>query len=144
MSSVCDLILAAIATALGGIVPAPVSVEIEPAGDPPGGTCLEIYEGDDEPDERECSIIRWSKSVTVTGFVDTDASAAPTEARTALRDAVHRAVMADETLGGLVEQIEPGRVVRHTAVLSSIRRLGFNAEFTITFTTRRSDPAFPY
>ena len=144
MSTVSDTIIAAIQAALAGIAPAPASVELEPAGDPPGGTCLEIYDPGDSVIERECSIVRWSKQITITGFVDADTATAPSADRNALHAAVVRALMADETLGGTAEQIDPGDRRNQTAVLGSIRRLAFDQDFTVTFTTRRSDPAYPF
>lgn len=143
MTTVRDSILAAIVVRLQAMTPTPASIKIEPTGDPDKFDAIEIYDGGDTLTEREAMLDRWSMDLTITGIVQGGGGTAPTAARNALDAHVVAALMADDTLGGLVEQIEAGDRRNSTAVLAEHRRLGFDREFTIQFTTQRRNPALP-
>lgn len=142
MTTLADDIDAAISAALA-TVPGDPEIEVEPAGDPSRFPALGVYNGGWRPLEREAGLIRWEMTLFVEGFVQGGGGAAPTAARNALHAAAVAAIMADETLGGLVELIDLGDLNKSSAVMASQRRLSFGQDFLIQFTTSRTNPALP-
>lgn len=140
--TIADGIDAAIEAALG-TVPGNPEIEVEPAGEPSRFPALGVHGGGWRPIEYETDLIRWQMGLYVEGFVEGGGGKAPTAARNRLHADAVAAIMADETLAGLVELIEPADLERFTAVLASERRLGFGQNFTVQFTTSRTNPALP-
>jgi len=138
--TVRDQILAAIEAAIADLA---TEVEVEPAGDPSEFPALGITDGGHTVLEHEASLTRRSMTVTIDGFVDGAGGKVPTAERNTLAAAVVAALLADETLGSLVEIIDDGDYRPVTATLSSVRRLGFTQDFEIQFSTSRADPALP-
>lgn len=142
MTTVADSIDAAFAAAIANVSGNP-EIEIEPAGDPSRFPALGVLGGDWQPLEREANLVRWQAITTVEGFVQGGGGEAPTAERNALHANVVASIMADETLGGVVELIELGDLRRSTAVLAADRRLSFAQDFIVQFTTSRTNPALP-
>ncbi len=138
--TVRDQIIGAIEMAIADLA---VEVEVEPAGDPSEFPALGITDAGHSVLEHEATLTRRSMTVTIDGFVDGAGGKAPTAERNALLGAVVAALMADETLGGIVELIEDRDLRLFTATLASVRRLGFAQDFEIQFSTSRADPALP-
>lgn len=119
------------------------ATDIEPVGDPDLFPALEIYDGGDVVLEREAGATRRRLTVTIEGYVERGDGTEATAERNALHAATVRAVMADETLDGLVEVIDPGDRRTGTATLAEHRRLMFGQDFAIDYATDRYDPALP-
>jgi hypothetical protein len=140
--TVADQIDAAIAAALA-TVPNDPEIEIEPAGDPTRFPALGVYAGDWRAIEYETDLIRWQMALFIEGFVQGGGGSAPTAERNALHAATVAAIMQDQALAALVEIIEPGDLQRSTATMADQRRLSFGQDFTVQFTTSRTNPALP-
>jgi hypothetical protein len=121
----------------------PDAVELEPAGDPDIFPSLGVMITDAAPIERECTLTRWKMGLTVEGFVENGTGEQASQDRTALHAAAVAALMADDRFGGLIELIEPEGFRFVTAELASKRRLAFVQDFSIEFTTSRTNPALP-
>jgi hypothetical protein len=138
--TVRDRILTAIVAALEGLAP---EIEIEPSGDPSEFPSIALIDSGHTVLEREATLTRREMALTVSGFVEGEGGDAPSAERSALHAAIVAAIMADETLGGVVELVDDGDLRMSTAVLASQRRLGFDQDFAIQFTTSRINPAQP-
>jgi hypothetical protein len=121
----------------------PAAVELEPSGDPDTFPALGVMVTGAEPIEGECGTIRWQMGLTIEGYVENGDGAEASAERAGLHADAVAAIMADDTLGGLVENVEPGGFRFATAELASSRRLAFSQDFAIQFTTSRSNPALP-
>ena len=125
------------------LTPLALEYEREPAGDPNEFPALAGYSQGWARLDGDGMMTRRRLSITIEGYVDGDGGFAPTAERAELAAATVAALMADETLGDLIEQIEDTDLRFTTAVLSEKRRLGFAQDFEIQFTTSRRDPALP-
>ena len=143
MTTVRDRIDAAIGAALGTVLPA-ASIEFEPEGDANAFPGLAIYVHGDQSIEREAVIDRRSLELTVEGYVAEGGGTDGKAARNDLHSRAVAALMADDTLGGLVELIEPGDRRNTRLEFDQIGRLTFAQDFTLQFTTSRRDPAVAY
>ena len=139
--TVKDAILAEIKVRLLAMDPAPASVEIEPSGDPDEFDAIELYDDGDVILERDAACTRKQMSLRLSGMVEGSAGDAPTAARNDLHARCVAALLADGSLGGLVELIDEGDRRNATAILAEKRRLGFDQDFSIQFTTMRDNPA---
>jgi hypothetical protein len=144
-SLVGDNVLYGILVALdeGVFLPLGADTELEPAGDPDGFPSLAIFEGAWTPIEAEPGLIRWNVDITVEGYVERGDGGEASGARNLLHAAVFGAIMADQTLRGAAELITPGGRRNSTAYLSEKRRLSFQQDFAVQFTTLRDNPALP-
>jgi hypothetical protein len=140
--TVLDRIIYRIALA-AGIVVGEAAVDIEPVGDPDIFPAVEIYDGGDVVLERESAVTRRRLTLTIEGYVQRGDGTEATAERNALHASVVREIMTDETLGGIVEVIDPGDRRTGTATLSEHRRLMFGQDFAIDYATDRYDPAKP-
>lgn len=138
--TVRDDILQAIVEAL---TPLSREVEVEPTGDPSQFPGLAVYDDGHIVIEREFDATRYRMGLTVEGYVEGGDGFAPTRERNALHAGAVAALMADDTLGGLVELIEDGELRFMTATLSDARRLAFRQSFDVQFVTQRRNPALP-
>lgn len=136
-----DTRLAAVAAAVAG------SYERMPSGDPDTFPALEGYDHGDSPDEENDSGgTRLNLEVTVAGLVQGASGAAAHNALIDLHARTVKALCGDASanLGGVagVESIEIfGRRRVDVAELASKRRLGFEQDFRIQYSTVRGDPS---
>jgi hypothetical protein len=150
MSSVLEDIFAEIDTRLAAIAAAETgSYERMPSGDPDLFPALAAYDRGAQPDEEpETGTDRMWLNMTVDGFVEGYSGAATHDA---LSDLHAKAVLgliddgAGSNLGGVpgVESIELGARRVDVAELASKRRLGFEQDFRIQYSTVRGDPSQP-
>jgi hypothetical protein len=140
--TVLDRILHQIIMAAFNVVD-PYAVSLEPNGDSDIFPALEIYDSGDVVLEHESAVTRRRLTLTIEGYVEREDGAAATGERNALHANLVRAIMADETLGGIVEVIDPGDRRTGTAMLAEHRRLMFGQDFAIDYATDRYDPAKP-
>jgi hypothetical protein len=136
-----DARLAALAGELTG------SYEREPSGDPDLFPALSGHDGGDEvlPDQ-ETGVTRLALLFTVAGLVQGSSGPEAHAAMLALHARVVLALCGDEgsNLGGVpgVELIElTGQRRVDVAELANIRRLGFEQDFSIQYSTVRGDPS---
>lgn len=142
--TVIDGITSAIVAVLGPVLSYPGAlVELEPVGDPDVFPALAVLVGNGEPLEREQALIRWEMVVTIEGYAERGDGKVASAERAALHAASIAALMADDQLGGRVENIDPAGWRYFTADLASKRRLGFSQDFAVQFTTSRTNPALP-
>ena len=139
--TVRDNIDAAIEAALL-TVPGPARVDIDPPGEPDTFPDLAVFKGPDREIEREAHLSRREGLYTVEGSIENATSTARAEL-TALHAAAVAALMADQTLGGVVEMIDPGDCRWAPRRLVDLPILTFAQDFTIQFVTVRDNPALP-
>lgn len=140
--SIGDYAISALTTALATITATPL-VEVEPDGDPDRFPSLALYDIGHAVIEREASITRHRMRLTVEGYVSGGGGTDARTARNQLQALAVAALMANDTFGGIIEEIEPTELRMATADLSSQRRLMFAQDFEIDFTTKRTNPALP-
>ena len=123
--------------------------EREPSGDPDVFPALEVYDHGDEllPDQ-ETGATRMELTFTVAGMVVGGSGSAAHDAMLALYGKAVTALCGDagSNLGGVpgVELIElVGRRRVDVAELASQRRLGFEQDFRVQYSTVRGDPSQP-
>lgn len=148
MPTVRDNIIGYAITALTArlaTITATPQVEVEPDGDPDPTRLpsLAIFDGGHRVIERESSITRHRMLLTIEGYVTGGGGNNARLRRNELQAIAVRALMADDTFGGVIEQIEPTGLRMATAVLASEQRLMFAQDFDVDFTTQRTDPALP-
>ena len=141
MTTVRDMIDDGIVAALE-TVPGPSVVEIDPAGEPDTFPDLAVFKGPDREIEREADLTRREGLFTVEGSIENVSPTARAEL-TALHAAAVAALMADQTLGGVVELIDPGDCRWAPRRLVDLPILTFAQDFSIQFVTRRDNPALP-
>ena len=112
-------------------------------GDPEVFPSAAIYETGWTVVEREAGLTRRLLTVTVEGYVQRGDGAQASGSRNAFHAACVREIMSDDTLGGLVEEIDDGDLRKDAATLAEARRLMFAQDFAIQFLTLRVDPAQP-
>lgn len=117
--------------------------ELMPSADPVEFPARHVFDGGHTPIDLDASDTRYSLDFTVEAYVE---QAGGTEAHAALNDlytATVCALVSDPPLGGLVETIDEGALRITVAPLASKQRLAFALDFTVTFATKRDDPAQP-
>lgn len=119
------------------------AVSLEPNGDSDIFPALDVYDDGDTVITEEASVTRRRLAIRIEGFVQRGDGTEATAERNALHAGTVRAVMADETLGGLVEVISAGDRRTGSAILAEHRRLMFGQDFAIDYATDRYDPALP-
>jgi hypothetical protein len=116
--------------------------EREPSGDPTAWPAFSLIDdGHPAPVDGEQDTTRYAMTAIVEVFAEGSSGAAVSAQLNELHAAVVAAVMADPLYDGLVETIEEGALKRTTAMLADRPRKGFRQEFTLTFPTRRGNPA---
>lgn len=144
--TVLETIFAEVDTRLG-VVATAVSGRYErmPSGDADVFPALEAYDLGDEPDEEpETDTERLSLQLTVAGLVENYGGAAAHNQMIDLHARAVKALTGDDgrNLGGLVESIRiVGRRRVDVAELASVRRLGFEQDFLIIYSTALGDPS---
>ncbi|HEV7658830.1 MAG TPA: hypothetical protein VGO55_03190 [Allosphingosinicella sp.] len=119
-----------------------------PSGDPDRFPAIEAYDNGDEPvPDPEVGVTRLGLMLTVAGYVETGGAIAH-DALIALHAAAVQVLCGDEGsdlgLPGMVELIEiVGRRRVDIAELAKKRRLGFEQDFLIQYSTVRGDPSQP-
>jgi hypothetical protein len=119
-----------------------------PSGDPDRFPAIEAYDNGDEPvPEPDVGSTRLGLMLTVAGYVETGGALAH-DALIALHADAVKALCGDQGsdlgLPGLVELIEiTGRRRVDIAELAKKRRLGFEQDFLIQYSTVRGDPSQP-
>lgn len=124
-------------------MPTIAEVELMPSGDPVSFPALAIYDDGQQLDTDDVTASWYSLGVMVEGFVETADGREAHAAMNELYAAVIRALLPEPPLDGLVETITEGAMRVSVADLASKRRLGFALDLTLTFPTRRDDPAIP-
>lgn len=120
------------------------SYERMPSGDPDRFPALAAFDGGDELLEHEAGSTRLALTVTVQGFVEGYDGPPAHDAMIALHAVAVVALCGEPMfdLNDLVESVEiDGRRRVQIAELADKRRLGFEQDFTIIFSTRRGDPS---
>lgn len=113
-----------------------------PSGDPVGFPALHVFDAGQSLIDTEPSVSRYELNLTVEGYIQTASGDDAVGKLNELYAATVRALLADDLpLGGLAETIDEGDMRVFTATLADKPRLGFGLDFTITFPTRREDPA---
>lgn len=140
--SIVDYATTALTTALDTITDDPL-VEVEPDGDPDRFPSFAIFDNGHAVVEREASITRHRMRLTVEGYVSGGGGIDARTKRNELQALAVAALMANDTFGGIIEEIEPTDLRMATADLASQRRLMFAQDFEIDFTTKRTNPALP-
>lgn len=140
--SIVDYATTALTTALDTITDDPL-VEVEPDGDPDRFPSFAIFDNGHRVIEREASITRYRMQLTIEGYVTGGGGTDARLKRNELQAIAVAALMANDTFGGIIEEIEPTDLRMATADLASQRRLMFAQEFEIDFTTKRTNPALP-
>ena len=123
-------------------VPGPRGVDFDPPGEPDTFPDLAVFRGNDHEIERESHLSRRVGLFTVEGSVQNTGRAARRDL-TALHAAAVAAMMADQTLGDVVEMIDPGDCRWMPRKLTDISILTFAQDFDIQFVTARDNPAQP-
>ena len=123
-------------------VPGPRGVDFDPPGEPDTFPDLAVFRGNDSEIEREANLSRREGLFTVEGSVQNTGRAARQDL-TALHAATVAAMMVDQTLGDVVEMIDPGDCRWMPRTLADVPILTFAQDFTIQFVTLRDNPALP-
>lgn len=137
MSGERESIFAAIASRLALARP-DAEVEREPSGDPTHFPAFGVIDGGHAPTEFEACTTRYRLTVTIEGYVEGSGGAAAHAAMNALYDDAKAALIAEPPLGGLVESIDEGAMRVTSAPLASRRRIGFEFDLDIIFSTDRA------
>lgn len=140
--SVRETILADIAARLAAIPGLGEPVARESSGDPTAFPALFLTEGPQESLPGDAQASRYRMAVLIEGYVKGGDGPAAAAARNTLYAAATAAIMADGlNLDGAVEDIQEVRFRPSVAELSNARRLAFELELEIQFSTRRGNPA---
>jgi hypothetical protein len=140
--TVLDRILHAVTLACSTVVD-PDAANLEPNGDSDIFPALDVFDDGDTLILEGSSTTERMLAVRIEGFSENEDGTEATAERNALHASLIRAVMADETLGGLVESISPGDRRTGAAILAERRRLMFGQDFAIKYAIDRYDPALP-
>lgn len=124
-------------------VPGVAQAERMISGDPSSFPALILNDGDQTVlrDQAEPNVTRYAMRPSIEGYVETADGPAAAAQINELYGALIRALITEPPLDGLAETIDEIDVRFSVAQLASARRLGFLAEFEITFITRRGEPA---
>jgi hypothetical protein len=125
------------------VVPAIDVVDFDPPGEPDTFPNLAVFRSHDREIEREQYLSRRVGIYTVEGTIASGGGKAANAERTALHAAVVAAIMADQSLGDVVELIDPTDCRWMRAPFASVPRLMFSQDFEIQFVTARDNPALP-
>ena len=132
----------AIEAALGDVVGAD-AIEFDPIGDPAVFPGLAVFNHGDRLIEQDALTERRAMDLTIEGYAEGAGTRDGARARNVLHARAVAAIMGDDRLGGLVELIDAGDVRRTTLRFDVGGRLTFAQDFTIQFTTSRTNPALP-
>ena len=113
-------------------------VERMPSGDPSTFPAYGIIDRGHGPTDYEAGTTRYQLDVTIEGYVEGAGGSAAHAAMNALYEDAKAALITEPPLGGLVESIDEGDFTADVAALSSQRRVGFQADFRIIFSTERA------
>lgn len=141
MTTVRDMIDDGLEAALS-TVSGPRAIDFDPPGEPDTFPDLAVFRGADREIEREAHLSRREGVFTVEGSVQNIGRDARTDL-TALHAASVAAIMIDQTLGGIVELIDPTDCRWMPRRLADTSILTFAQDFVIQFVTVRNDPALP-
>jgi hypothetical protein len=119
----------------------PDAVEVDPEGDPATFPGLALFDQGDRLMEREAMLERRLGDFSIEGYVQRGGGADASAERDKLHADAVAAIMVDDTLGNLVELIEPGDNRKHVARFAEAGRLAFVLDLSVQFTTLRTDPA---
>lgn len=141
MTAIREQIFAAVAAALAAI-DGVEEVERMPSGDPLAFPALHLFDNGDTraEDGEEAGTTRWALQLGIDGYVKGGDGAAAHAAANALYASVIEALFVEPYLGGLVEEIEQGRLNIGVAERASARRVAFSLDLTIHYATRRGSP----
>lgn len=113
-------------------------VERMPSGDPSAFPAYGIIDRGHGPTEHEAGTTRYQLDVTIDGYVESAGGSAAHAEMNALYEDAKAALITEPPLGGLAESIDEGDFTADVAALASQRRIGFQADFTIIFSTDRA------
>jgi hypothetical protein len=116
-------------------------VERMPSGDPMVFPALHIFDGGQQTSTAETDVSRYDMSVLIEGYLEASGGSAGHTQLNDLYAAVVAVLIPEPPLGGLAETIDEGSLQITVAPLASARRLAFSLDFSVTFPTRRDDPA---
>ena len=110
-------------------------------GDPDSFPAICIEDGGHSPDvETEPGVTRYTMSVYIEGYVQTECGEEAEGDMNQLYLDVVRKLMVEPPCGGLAEEINEGEFRSDIALLGSVRRMGFNLTIIITFAASRTSP----
>ena len=112
-----------------------------PSGDPISFPARHIYDFGQTQEYSDTGVTRYTLSVVVEGYVAGHSGPEAHGALHALYANTIAVLVSEPPLGGLVETIDEGDLRIDVADLASERRLAFSLQLTITYPTRRGDPA---
>lgn len=118
-------------------------VERQPSGDPASFPALAIFDSGQQLTESDAINNWYQLEVTIDGTVEGGSGPEAHAALNALYVSIVQALVTEPPLGGLAETIDEGALRVDVAELASERRLNFSLDLSITFPTRRGDPAQP-
>lgn len=140
MTAIRDRIFAAVVAALQAVG---VVVEEMPSGDPDQFPCLAIFDRGQRvlQDEGEPASNLYAMGLLIEGYVEGSGGVAVRSAINALYVDTIKALVADETFGGLAQGFAEGDLTIDVAELASVRAVGFVLDVQIQFFASRIDPA---
>ncbi|WP_010218851.1 hypothetical protein [Sphingomonas sp. PAMC 26621] len=117
--------------------------ELMPSSDPVEFPARHIFDNGQSIVELEAGITRYQIDFTVEGYLEQPGGQAAYLALNNFYAATVAALVTDPPLGGLVETLDEGDMRITVAPLADKPRLGFAIDFSLTYATRRDDPAQP-
>lgn len=140
MTAIREQLLTIIFTRLAAI-PGVQQAERMFSGDPSAFPALIQMDGDQTTIEEEAGTTRYAMEPTIEGYIETADGASAAAALNELYAAVIEALVTDPVLDGLGETIDEKDLRVSVATLAGARRLGFLLSMSITYATRRGNPA---
>ncbi|MDX3885988.1 MAG: hypothetical protein QHC65_16310 [Sphingomonas sp.] len=117
-----------------------VSVERSPPGDPDIFPAIAIDDGGHRILDREAGSTWFDLTVILTGYLEGDPDAAPEAIHSSMHDlyeAIRGALITEPPLDGLATTIDEGDMAVNIAALASHRRLSFELQMLVEFSTPR-------
>ena len=122
-------------------IPGVAEYERDPSGDPSDFPAISMTDNGQRIVGGESGITCYALDLTIEVYAEGSSGAAVSAQLNEFHAAVVSAIMQEPPINGLAESFEEGDLVRDTAHLADKPRKGFRQDFTITFPTRRGNPA---
>ncbi len=126
-----------------GALPMVAEYVRDPAGDPTQFAHVSVTDNGHRTIDTESGATHYALDLSVEGYVEGSSGPEVSDELNELHAAVITAIMdpGNPPIDGLAETIVEGDLTRSTAFLAEASRMGFRQEMTITFSTRRGNPA---